>query len=170
MSEVPKEQQAEEESAARKSKAAGRVIKERKDAGLMKAVGAGKERKAIAELAKAGAKIAGAKKAATKPNKPRHSEKDGAEMLKQASDQALVEITGDIVEKLKDAAKDGDVVCVKTLMSFSERKKPRAKVKRKSNLLKWIEEVEKERQWEGPPDYGDEEGEMQGIGTKGLRD
>ena len=151
MSEVPKEQQAEEESAARKSKAAGRVIKERKDAGLMKAVGAGKARKAIAELAKAGAKIAGAKKAATKRNTPRHSEKDGAEMLKQASDQALVEITGVVVDKLKAGAKEGKLDYVKTLLSFSEKKKPKVKLSRGlSHNLRLIEELANEPQWVGP--------------------
>jgi len=144
MSEVPKEQQAEEESAARKSKAAGRVIMERKDAGLMKAVGAGK-------APKAGAKIAGAKKAATKRNTPRHSEKDGAEMLKQASDQALVEITGVVVDKLKAGAKEGKLDYVKTLLSFSEKKKPKVKLSRGlSHNLRLIEELANEPQWVGP--------------------
>jgi hypothetical protein len=166
MADALKEQKAEEEGKAGPGRAGKNGKGGNRPGGLgVKAAGAGVGRKTVAELVEAAALIA-----ATKKPRKRRSSKDGAEMLKQASDQALVEITGDIVEKLKDAAKDGDVVCVKTLMSFSERKKPRAKVKRKSNLLKWIEEVEKERQWEGPPDYGDEEGEMQGIGTKGLRD
>jgi hypothetical protein len=72
-------------------------------------------------------------------------------MLKHASDQALVEITKEVVSKLKDGAKEGNVVCVKTLMSFSEKKKPLPKKKNK-RLLKWIEEVRKGSQWQDPPD------------------
>jgi hypothetical protein len=79
--------------------------------------------------------------AATKRRRTRASTKDGAEMLKQASDQALVEITGDIVKKLKDGAKEGNVVCVKTLMHFSETKKPRAKRKKTSELSRWMNEL-----------------------------
>ena len=113
-----------------------------------KAAGAGRGRKTVTELVEAAALVAATKKASRK----RASSKDGAEMLKQASDQALVEITGVVVEKLKNGAKERKVVCVKALMSFSEKKKPRAKRKRNSRVMKWIEEMSKERQWEGEPD------------------
>ena len=113
MTEVSKKKQAEQEGAARKSKAAGRVIMDRKDAGLMKAGGSGNARKAANELARAGVKVGGGRKTAAKRNKPRRSEKDGAEMLRQESDQALVEISQHVVSKLKAGAKEGDVVCVK---------------------------------------------------------
>lgn len=77
--------------------------------------------------------------AATK-RRARLSEKDGSEMLKQASDQALVEITDDIVTELKKGARKGNVVCVKALMEFSEKKKPRPKRKKKSALRQWMDD------------------------------
>ena len=154
MTEVSKKKQAEQEGAARKSKAAGRVIMDRKDAGLMKAGGSGNARKAANELARAGVKVGGGRKTAAKRNKPRRSEKDGAEMLRQESDQALVEISQHEVSKLKAGAKEGDVVCVKALMSFSEKKKPREKPKKPNGWLKLIEELHNEPQWVDPEPWG----------------
>ena len=154
MTEVSKKKQAEQEGAARKSKAAGRVIMDRKDAGLMKAGGSGNARKAAIELARAGVKVGGGRKTAAKRNKPRRSEKDGAEMLRQESDKALVEISQHVVSKLKAGAKEGDVVCVKALMSFSEKKKPREKPKKPNGWLKLIEELHNEPQWVDPEPWG----------------
>ncbi len=143
----------------------GRAVKNGKGGLVAKAAGGGTGRKTVAELVDAAALIIDTQRAATKKRK-RRSSKDGAEMLKQASDQALVEITGDIVEKLKDGAKEGKVVCVKALMTFSEKKKPRAKRKKYGPSL--AEQLANERQWEGEPDYGDEEGgEMQGFERQG---
>jgi hypothetical protein len=150
---LPKEQAVEAESAARKSKAAGCAIEKRKNAGLVTAED-GKVRKAANELAKEGVRVAGAKKAATK-RYTRRSSKDGAEMLKQASDQALVEITGDVVSKLKEEAKKGDVVCMKTLMSWSEKKKPKEKPKRGlDHNMRLIEELRNEPRWVSPEPWG----------------
>lgn len=111
---------------------------------------AGVKRKTVAELVEVAALIAGAMR-----KRKRRSNKDGAEMMKQAADQALVEITGAVVSKLSDKAKEGNVVCVKTLMLFSERKKPRAE--RKKRFVSWAEQLAKEPEWVGPPDYGDAE-------------
>ena len=141
-----KEKKVEEQGKAGR----GRAVKNGKGRLVAKSAGAGVGRKTVAELVEAASLIA----SATKKRK-RRSSKDGAEMLKQASDQALVEITGDIVEKLKGAAKEGDVVCVKTLMSFSEKKKPRAKRKKKSHHLSVIEQLEWGPQWVDPPDARD---------------
>jgi len=72
-------------------------------------------------------------------------------MLKQASDQALVEITGVVVDKLKAGAKEGKLDYVKTLLSFSEKKKPKVKLSRGlSHNLRLIEELANEPQWVGP--------------------
>ena len=130
------------------------MIMDRKDAGLMKAGGSGNARKAANELARAGVKVGGGSKTAAKRNKPRRSEKDGAEMLRQESDQALVEISQHVVSKLKAGAKEGDVVCVKALMSFSEKKKPREKPKKPNGWLKLIEELHNEPQWVDPEPWG----------------
>ncbi len=83
--------------------------------------------------------------------------KDGAEMLKQASDKALAEITDEAVSNMKEKAKKGNVVYVKSLLSFSERKKPRemAKKRGKSHNMRLFEELRDERQWEGPDDDED---------------
>jgi hypothetical protein len=75
-------------------------------------------------------------------------------MLRQESDQALVEISQHVVSKLKAGAKEGDVVCVKALMSFSEKKKPREKPKKPNGWLKLIEELHNEPQWVDPEPWG----------------
>ncbi len=154
MSEVTKEKQTEEECAARKIKAAGRATEGRKRGRPVKADSAGRGGKTVAELAEAGAAIVGKKRSVKKASK-RRSIRDGAEMLKQASDQALVEITKDVVSKLKAGAKEGNVVCVKTLMSFSEKKKPRKKVRRgMSPNMRYIESLANGPQWDDGKPWG----------------
>jgi hypothetical protein len=104
-------------------------------------------------------------KGATKASGRGPSLKDGAEKLKQAADKALLEITDEAVSELKVKAKKGDVVCVKTLLSFSERKKPREKPKKRRRGKSLAEQLGNERQWEGPDDayldspFGDGEAE-----------
>ena len=81
--------------------------------------------------------------------------KDGAEMLKQASDKALAEITDEAVSNMKEKAKKGDVVCVKTLLTFSEKKKPREAPKRRRRGKTEAEMLALAPQWEGPMDDED---------------
>ena len=89
-------------------------------------------------------------KGATKASGRGPSLKDGAEMLKQAADKALVEITDEAVSNMKEKAKKGDVDYVKTLLSFSERKKPRETAQKRRRGKSLAEQLRDERQWEGP--------------------
>ena len=147
MADALKEQKAEEEGKAGPGRAGKNGKGGNRPGGLgVKAAGAGVGRKTVAELVEAAALIA-----ATKKPRKRRSTKDGAEMLKQASDQALVEITGVVVDKLKAGAKEGKLDYVKTLLSFSEKKKPKVKLSRGlSHNLRLIEELANEPQWVGP--------------------
>jgi hypothetical protein len=132
----------------------GREWKNRKGGPLAKAADARVGRKEVGNCKNV---MAVARTKAAKKSTSRRSNKDGAEMLKLAADKALVEITDVVVSKLREAAEKGDVVCVKTLMSFSERKKPREKPKKRQRGLTLAQQLAAEPEWEGPPDWGEDE-------------
>ena len=79
--------------------------------------------------------------------------KDGGERLRKASDKALAEITDDMVSQLKGMAQGGDVVCMKTLVTFSDRK-PLEKRKKRQRGLTPAQKLGLAPQWEDGKPWG----------------
>ena len=120
-----------------------------KEAGVQEpAARSGKSRsaakqKGAEEEAEAGGARAGGK------DRPRRSNKNGAELLKQAADRELVKIAEQVAVQLKEKALDGDVTSVKTLVGFSEERKLTEKPKRRRGLT-LAQQLASAPQWEGP--------------------
>lgn len=102
------------------------------------------KRKGAEEEAETGGAGAGGK------DRPRRSNKNGADLLKQAADRELVKIAEKVAVQLKEKALDGDVASVKTLVGFSEERKAAAKPRKSGRNMAFIKQLESDVQWEWP--------------------
>jgi hypothetical protein len=112
-------------------------------AGCGKSRRAGKGKGAEKESETGGAKAGG-------KDRPRRSNKNGADLMKQAADRELVKIAEKVAVQLKEKALHGDVTSVKTLVGFSEQRKSAEKPKKSRRNLAFIRQLALEPQWEGP--------------------
>ena len=128
-----------------------RVKQKRAEEGsvLRPAASSGKSRRAVKRKGAEDEAETGGAGAGTK-DRPKRSNKNGADLLKKAADRELVKIAETVAVRLKEKALLGDVTSVKTLVGFSEQRKSTEKPKKSGSNLAFIEELASEAQWEGP--------------------